>query len=389
MRIAVFTDTFVPEINGVVTSAKKLLLGLEERGHEIFVFCPKYKTNVKKIGTNIRIIRSISAPLPRYKEVRMVLPNPTVVAHRIRKIKPDIIYTLTPAGMGFLGLSVAKMFRLPSVSTFHTYVADPNYLKHINLHRIKGAETAIWTVMSTTMNRYTALTSPSVATMKAMKKHGFKKPIKVISNGIDTSKIHQKRRYGGEKYIIYVGRISVEKSIGVLIKAMNLVVRSHPKLKLMIVGGGPAIKEMKGLAKEYDLEKNIKFTGPIPHDKLLKSQKIQKAGIFVTASLSENQPMTILESMAAGIPVIGMNARGVPEMIKGNGYICPPDDHGMMAKRISKLMGDARLRKRMGMKSRRLAETHDVEKSVAKMEELFRLCIERKNNKGKFKRFFS
>ncbi|MFC1754407.1 glycosyltransferase, partial [Thermoproteota archaeon] len=192
MKIAVFTDTFIPEINGVVTSAKKLLIGLEKRGHGIIVFSPKYATNIDHIGKAIKIIRYPSASLPNYKEVRFVLPNAPDIANRIRLFKPDVIYSLTPASMGLVALSIAKMFNTPLVSTFHTFVADPEYLKHIKLDKIKGADKAIWKWCNTVLNRCNAITSPSKATKKELQANGVKKSIKVISNGIDTSKIKQK-----------------------------------------------------------------------------------------------------------------------------------------------------------------------------------------------------
>ncbi|MCL6615021.1 MAG: glycosyltransferase, partial [Firmicutes bacterium] len=180
---------------------------------------------------------------------------------------------------------------------------------------------------------------------------------------------------------LYVGRVSREKCLEVLVEAMVHLAAVRPRAHLVIVGDGPARGDLAELVRARGLETKVIFTGFIRNEDLLSSGLLGAAKVFATPSTSENQPMTILEAMIFGLPIVGVNARGVPEMIEGNGFVCPPGDAGVMAARIHQILADEGLRARMSAASRRLAQEYSIEKTTDKLLLVYREAIEERRRR--------
>jgi glycosyltransferase involved in cell wall biosynthesis len=210
----------------------------------------------------------------------------------------------------------------------------------------------------------------------------LKSKLTVISNGIEAEKIFGakpdkeklKKKYKLGKFnIIYVGRIWVEKSLNVVLDSFKLVQEKIPESRLIIVGDGPEKENLVHQTQELGLEKKVVFTGKIEHEKLIKSGIIKVCDIFVTASKTENQPLTVMEAMASSLPIIGVKKLGLIELIKNNenGYLARPDDPKDISKYIIKLFQDKRLREKMGKKSLNLIKKHSIKKTGDRLEKLY------------------
>ena len=166
-----------------------------------------------------------------------------------------------------------------------------------------------------------------------------------------------------------------------LIKAMEHVLPARPRAHLVIVGDGPARRELAELVRTRGLDGQVTFTGMIKNDRLLASGLLGAAKVFATASTSENQPMTILEAMIFGLPIVGVNARGVPEMIQGNGFVCPPEDPEAMGASLLGLLSDEEMWRRMSAVSKQLAAEYSIERTTDRLEKLYWEMIELKQGR--------
>jgi len=382
MRIAIFTDTFLPAINGVVTCVVNSAKELEKKGHEILIIAPKLKKADRyNLGKNIRVklINSVNAYF--YDDFRFTIPSTFRLIRELRRFKADIIHFHTPFTLGGEAIMCAKIMKKPLVGTFHTYISEPGYLKHIKLDNIKSIEKIAWKYSNFFYNRSNLVISPSKATKEILKKHKIKKEIMIVKNGLDLSKFREvdeaqkkkiRLKYGiNDKTVLFVGRVSYEKSIGLLIRSMQLVFKKMPDAKLLVVGDGPLFNELKS---KYD-GKNIIFTGSIQHNELIGSGLISACSIFASMSKTENQPMTFLEAMAFGLPIVGVDKLGVPELIDGNGFIAPADDCKTFAKHIITLLKNKEFREKCGKESKRIIKDYSIDKTIDDLEKIYESLI--------------
>jgi len=310
---------------------------------------------------------------------------------QIKKINPDIIHFHTPAFAGLEAILTAKVLKKPLIGTFHTYFMSPEYQKIVGLGKVGGEfiEKVLWKYNNSIYNRCDLVITPSEFAKRDLIKNGLKKPIKIIHNSVNPDSLTKASREKvlklkkklklGNKTILYVGRISREKSLNILILAFNLVIRSKPSAKLLLIGDGPARDELKELTMALGLEKNIIFTGKIAHGELLKSGVFESVNLFVTSSTSEVQPMSVLEAMAFGLPIVGVKARGMLELIRGNGLICRPGDIKQISEAIVKIFNNESLRKKFSQKSKKLIEKeYAVNKATGRLEEIYKKLVNKK-----------
>ena len=388
MKIAIFSDSFYPQVDGVASVVFRSAQGLGRLGHDVYVFTASVGRLVKRAEIhkeetqNFTLIRIPSIPALIYPGYRFSLPI-GLAMNKLRKIKPDIIHTHTPFSVGWEAVWPAKIFGIPIVGTHHTFYN--HYLKHAKIN-YEWAKKISWKYIVGYYNRCNLILSPSIALADELKFQGLKKPIKTFSNPVDTElfqpvsnrfkKEELKKSFGIKgASLVYMGRVSYEKNIGQAIKAVALAIKKIPNLQLVIVGDGPERKKLEKLAKDLGVEKNVLFLG-IKHGREL-AETLQANDIFLTASKTENMPVSVLEAMATGLPVIGVDALGIPEIVldKINGFIVSPDKIEAMAGKILQLVEDAKLRERFSKKSRELSLDYSQEKIAQKLEDEYNKLI--------------
>ena len=353
LHIAIFTDSFLPMINGVVTAVLNLAENLADRGHSVLLVTAAPKKNQTYSYKGIRIEYIASIPAHFYKDFNWSSPYSLRIREICKKESIQLIHFTTPFFVSFVGINVARTLGIPVIGTFHTFISDPTNYRHF----IKGnffvvKEESVWEYSNLYYNSADFNTAPAQSTKKEMLQNGSTVDIKVISNGIDPAKFdNSKAEQFKEKYtltgktILYFGRISQDKNIGILLKCFFIVQSKIPEAKLLIVGDGPQLGELKDFAKRNPAGSNIIFTGGIPHHELVKSGLFGACELFATASLTENQPMTMLEVQANGIPCVGFNVRGIPDLIIDdvNGRVLSRNDYEGMAKAIIEILNDTDL----------------------------------------------
>lgn len=310
MRIAMFSDTFPPEINGVATSCYNLMKTLENSGHEVIsVTTNPFSNQFSYIDHIIRIPGLEMKKLYGYRAAGFYSPKAMEI---LRAFRPDICHIQHDAGIGQFGYIVAKRLNVPSVTTFHTAYEDYTH------YATKGyfdrfAKNAVRVYFRFISRRADELVTPSEKTKEYMRSIGVDKYISVVPTGIDFSAFYRKNipeeklieareklnLPKGKKVLLFLGRVAPEKSIDVLLRGYANFVKEHKNHNtvFLLVGGGPSLNDLKTLAKELRIEDHVIFAGPVPPKRVPIYYNL--ADIFLSASITETQGLTFMEAMAS------------------------------------------------------------------------------------------
>ena len=336
MRIAIFSDTYTPDINGVATSTKILKDELINHGHEVLVVTSELPSESDyEDDPNDNILRVPGLEIQALYGYRACNIYSFKGMKEIKSMNIEVIHVQTEFGIGIFGRIVGEALNIPVVYTYHTMWADySHYVNPINSTAIDGLiKKAITRISKFYGDKSAELIVPSTKTKEALEKYGLHKNMHIIPTGLELDKfdpknkddklINQiKEKYGiKEQFIVtFLGRIAKEKSIDVLIDAMKEIVKENDNILCLIVGGGPYLDELKELVKDDQIEKYIIFTGP----KL--SQEVPSyyhlSNVFVSASVTETQGLTYIEAMASGIPAVARYDQNLENVIIDgvNGY---------------------------------------------------------------------
>lgn len=388
MRIAIFSDTFYPQVNGVSNFAFFCAKSLAEMGHRVEVFTVISKKDMiasdfQSYNFKIRPIPSLPALIYRGQGLRMSLPLGFSL-QQLKKFKPDVIHVHTPFAVGWEAVIGSTVFKIPLVGEHHTFY--DHYLKHVGLE-YAWAKRLSWKITAGYYNRCDSVVSPSKSLADSLLESGLKKPMRVIPNSIDTEifspiseeeKIEYRNKYDISGFsIVYMGRISYEKSIDKVILSFKKVLEKDASktLKLMLIGAGPEKNNLKALINKLGIEKSVIWTGILRGEELAKTMACNN--IFVTASKSENMPLSVLEGMACGLPIIAVSENGMKEIIRDsfNGYLCQADDEKEMAQKIDNILKDKEKKEIFSKNSRELALHYSKEKIMDSFEECYKETI--------------
>jgi glycosyltransferase involved in cell wall biosynthesis len=406
MKIAYFTDAYLPNINGVSFSVDVFSRILSAE-NEIEIYAPAYKDAGKtEQKGKVTVRRYYSVPIPTYKDTHLTLPDVVKIYNQIEEFNPDVVHIQTPGTLGLIGILVAKALRKPVVGTYHTLISEvlvyasirrslDKYLQAIDKvalgvgtdlafllkQKNEGAadekkkesipQRITWSLVNRVYGYCDIVICPSEAIKRELTKRGVKRRIEVVSNGVDLKLFPMRKDYRSTGKIIHVGRLGFEKNIDVVIKAVAKVMKFYPKTKLVIAGDGPARKDLEKLAVSLGIAKNVNFLGMVKRDRL--SKVYLDGDVFVTASTMETQGMVVLEAMSSGMPVVGVKKYALPDLVKDgvNGYVTRPGSDKSMADKIRTILDDHDLLKKMGNQSRKIAEKHEVGEMSKRLFELY------------------
>ncbi|MCX6707272.1 MAG: glycosyltransferase, partial [Candidatus Woesearchaeota archaeon] len=362
-----------------VTTTINLAKGLADKGHKICIIAPKHRKMKEFSYPNVTVKRIAGIPALFYQGFKITPLFSIAILNYLKKEKIDIIHFQTPLTLGFQAILIAKFLKKPLVGTFHTFITDAEYIKHAGIQN-ELARKFCWYYVKNYYNKCNMITCPSESAKQELMKNGFIKPIKVISNGIDFSifdnsgwKKMKKKYNPNGKILLFVGRIAYEKNLDYLIECFELVLKKDPSVKLVIVGDGPQIGELKTKIKELGLSGNVVLTGRIEHDALVRSGIFKASDIFITASTTESQGISTLEAQTNGLVCVGLNARGIKDLIRNNynGYLVKYGDKRKFANRIVKLLDDDKTYERMRRNTLKEIRKHDIKSIIKVWEEKY------------------
>ncbi|HPO49668.1 MAG TPA: glycosyltransferase, partial [Spirochaetota bacterium] len=323
-----------------------------------------------------------------YPDFIFTYPFSGRVYQNIKNFKPDLIHFHAPFTVGYQAIRIAKKLKIPVIGTFHTFFAEPEYLKVINMENSKFLRRVGWTYSNMFFDRCDEVVSPGIVTADFLVKENLKTPVTIVSNGVEVDK-YANFNFTGKfpldideknRYLIYVGRISEEKCLRVLFESVDIIKNKHNNIRLIVVGGGPFLKKYKDMVNKMSLNDYVHFTGMIPNKDFLESGILKKMEMFVTPSTSENQPMTIIEAIMFGLPIVGADAKGNPELIEDNGFKCKPNDGADMADKIIRILEDDALKLKFSQKSLQLRDKYNIVNTSNKMEALYYKTLNKFNS---------
>lgn len=346
MKIGIFTECFEPVINGVVHSIDSTKKGLEGLDHKVYVFTPDYKNKNLKDPTVV--------PCPSFPIGGTSYHFIYKLSDKIKKIAQelDIYHTHHPFLMGRRAQNLAKEFSKPVIFTHHTQYDQ--YLAYVPLFkRLAGA--ALKNYLKKFCNNCTMVIAPSEEIAEVIKKYGTKSPIEVVHNGIEIERFEKKNSPEpkilsvlpqNKKIVLYTGRVAYEKNIDFLVRSFAETVRMMPNAFLVLVGSGAAEDDIKKLASDLKIEKNVIMTGAVKYDEI--PTFYEHADIFAAASETDVHPLIALEAIAAGLPVIAVRAIGFSDIVKDGetGFLTSKSEKEFSLK-IIKLLDNDPLRERM------------------------------------------
>lgn len=358
LKIAIVTETWPPEINGVALSLMRLCLGLQQRGHKILLIRPEQKKSCAAFSAyRERLVRA--QKIPKYKHLQFGWPQLFKVERAIEDFKPDIVHVVTEGPLGLVAQQTAKLHQIPVSSGFHSSFQgfsrffDLAYLVKPMRHYLK------W------FHNNTALTIvPNQATEQALRGFGVTCPLTVVGQGVDIEVFHPQHRKESLRHtwgcmrhtrvMLYVGDLTPEKEVNLLIDAY-LAMRNiqGQDVRLVIVGDGAERQHLQAL----DVDQKVVFTGTLQGE--LLSLVYASADVFCFASQVEDFEQKILEAMASGLPVIAYDrvCTHLPIQHQEIGWISPLGDVSRFIQYMYQLPSQTRLRY-MGNKARIYAEKH-------------------------------
>jgi 1,2-diacylglycerol 3-alpha-glucosyltransferase len=379
MRIALFTDSFLPLINGVTTYVIELAKKLADRGHRVYIIAPKFSKSETFRYPNVTVLRKLSVPAPIYSGYKFTLPFDPLLLKWVSERKMDVIHFHTPVMLGMQAVLIAKILDIPLIGTFHTFFMDRQYLKHVGMDS-RIVEKIGWRLSNVYYNRCDLITCHSEGIKQELIMHGCKKPIKVIPLSIDStvfdnsgsSEMREKLCRKG-KILLFVGRLAHEKNIPYLLECFHLVLRKLPDTKLVIVGDGPQAGLVKAKIRALGISNSVIMTGKIEHERLVKSGIFGACDVFINASTTETGPLTILEAQVSGLVCVSVKGHDTNLIVDGvNGYLVEKKDRRGFAEAVISLLTDSKKYRRMKLATQRMVKEHELSRVVDLWEKTYK-----------------
>lgn len=390
MRIGIFTDSYTPFINGVTTSVLMLKKGLEKKGHTVYVVTVNNENMKYKLDERGKVLRLPGVPIGIY-DYRLTGIYPLKAINIIKKWNLDVIHCQTEFGVGTFARIIAKQLSIPLVHTYHTMYED--YIHYITKGYFNrtGKKIVEYLTLFYCDKTATELVVPTKKAYELFKeKYKVDRNVYIVPTGIEVEKFYlennkglnivKKRESLGIKredfVILFVGRIASEKNVELLLTSMRYVVNNCPKAKLLIVGDGPDLNKYKSYVKKQGLEENIIFTGKVPWDSIAEYYLI--SDVFTTASRTETQGLTVIEAMAASLPVVCIDDESFTNTVIDNlnGKIFK-NKRGYK-KAIIELYNNPKELKKLSKQARVSAEMHSSKYFVESILDVYKIAIKNK-----------
>lgn len=375
MRVALFTNNYVPFCGGVTISVETLRAGLARRGHDVWVFAPRFPG----AAADPAVIRYRSIPAATYPEFALAIPFSPAIAARTRTLGIDVFHAQHPFLLGPVARRLAARQARPLVFTYHTRYEK--YAHYVPLRRAL-VEAVAMRLSTRFAARATAVIAPSGVIRDELVSRGVRVPISVVPTGVDLTRFAPgdgaaaRRELGlsaDDRVLLYVGRLDPEKSVERVLLAFERIASTVPRARLLLVGQGTRAEALRRLAGSLPVAERIHFLGLRPHAALPVCYRA--ADVFVFASETETQGLVLAEAAASGLPAVAVAAPGCDEVVRdgASGLLTKPEPAALAEAAIGLLVDDER-RRSMGVRAREVAEQQfgvelQIDRTLAVYEE--------------------
>jgi 1,2-diacylglycerol 3-alpha-glucosyltransferase len=376
LRIGLFTDTYAPQVNGVSISLQLVSEGLKKRGHQVTIFAPRFPGYHDEQPSVVRLpsLKYLNDP-PIYVAV---LGTPRSTWSLTRK-HFDVLHAHSPLSVGLLAYLTASTKNLPLIYTYHTSITDyTHYLKFIGGTGIIRHGARWFSTASTNLGDQIVVPSPKFRRLLLEQK--VNKPIHTIPNGIDLSNFKAAKHPGSLRtrlgirkeapILLSLGRMDPEKHLDFLVDAFALLVRQYPDARLVFAGDGSARKGVEEKVAAMNLKDCVHFLGMVNRTEI--PDVLHDATVFLSASITEVHPISVIEAIASGLPLVAVQDEAFEGMIENdqNGYLVPMDVK-VFSEKVSALIANPEKLERFGKRSAELSQKFSIEGQVETLENLY------------------
>lgn len=368
MRIALFTETFLPKIDGIVTRLRHTVEHLQRNGDRVLVICPDGGLKEYQ-GAKIYGVPGI--PLPLYPELQLAIPKPAI-KRVLERFQPDLVHVVNPAILGLGGIYYAKTMNIPLVASYHTHL--PQYLQHYGLGALEGL---LWELLKLGHNQAQLNLCTSNAMVQELVNHGIER-VDLWQRGVDTEMFQphlastqmRSRLSGGypdSPLLLYVGRLSAEKEI----EQIKPVLEAIPDARLALVGNGPHRETLEA----HFADTHTNFVGYLQGLELASA--FASADAFIFPSRTETLGLVLLEAMAAGCPVVAARSGGIPDIVTDgvNGYLFEPSDPQGAIAATQSLLAAKHEREQLRQNARQEAECWGWRAATSQLQDYYQAVI--------------
>jgi len=362
MHIAHFTNTYQPVVSGVVRSIDTFRQSLIELGHLVFIFAQDAGTFE---DAEPFIFRYPAFDLPGMHDFPLTIPFSPFVEKLLPSLKLDVIHSHHPFLLGHSAARRATDLNLPLVFTFHTRYRD--YSHYIPIEQ-KMVKRQIDQIISDYMRHCQHIVVPSESMRRLLaEEYGVTGHVTAVPTGIKTEPyrqadgqaVRQEQGWGEDKVLISIGRLAEEKNWTTLLAAAIQVMQKHSNVRFVLIGEGDERKSLEKVAHNAGLADRIEFTGRLPFSKV--PGYLKAADLFCFASVTETQGLVTMEAMAAGLPVVAVDAAGTRDEVRhGQEGLLTPNDSQALAQAIARVIDDDHLLYRFKQAAEQKAETFDA-----------------------------
>jgi len=381
MRIGLFTDTYIPEVNGVVTALTMMTRELRREGHEVYIFCPSHPSG-DDISTGVYHFPSLRFIF--YKGIRVAIPYNRSALRLIPSL--DIIHSHDPGSIGLLGLWASRRYHIPHVHTYNgLYVDYRCYLPRV----IRPTRGMVKSMSRLLCNQCNAIIAPSHQMKRELESYGITRPIYELPFGVDEEEFsHEIKRdvktemnIHAEDLLLYVGRLGIEKNLDFLLRSFRQLLSLRPGARLIIAGDGPHRQFLERYAMSLGIAQFVTFTGFLKRCDLID---LYKQALFVFASKTETQGLVLVEAMMAGAAVVAVGIMGPRDIItSGETGILVGEYENEFAQACNRLLLDEKERQRLGMAAQKWARSQSSQVSTRKLLDIYSHYIKKMLEKSR------
>jgi glycosyltransferase involved in cell wall biosynthesis len=369
VKIALVTDTFAPQVNGVTTVLIRMATAIREAGHDVIVVAPRYPGQEESRANGQ--LRLASVPFPPYPAIRLTIPPYGDAYRYLSSFAPDVVHVATEGPLGGVGRRYALRTKTPLVTSFHTDF--PRYCRDYGLPSL---ESWVWRWL-VWFHRPARLThTPGEAILAKLQGRGLSQAV-LWGRGVDTALFSPQRRMPEWRQrlglaeeaviVVHVGRLAREKNLGVLANAWSLARKQlGGAAEFLLVGDGPIAAELEAKLPW------VRRMGFMARNEL--ANVYANSDICLLPSDTETCGLVALEAMASGLPVVAADAGGFRDSVRAehNGLLVPPDRPETFADAVVRLALDSDYRRALASRARQTAEERDVEAENALLIDHYR-----------------
>jgi glycosyltransferase involved in cell wall biosynthesis len=377
MRIVFFTNAYKPRVSGVVTSISLFRQGLIDAGHRVHIVAPEqgeyedeepYVFRLPAIDMPGEIIPSLAIPLK----------VPIDIA--LRGIRPSLIHSHHPILMGDLAEAFARELEIPLVFTFHTRYDE--YAEHYFPIAPELAGMVVEQIVALYLEKCAHIITPTASIRDfILREYGPSAPVTIVPTPVNLSayedlapgRVQADLGLQGAEVLLYVGRIAGEKGLDFLLRVFARIVTERSRVRLLLVGDGPCESELKKLARELGIGDQVLFCGAVPHSEV--PHYAAAADLFVFSSVTETQGLVLIEAMAAGTPIVAVEAPGSMDILDEGGGLLVPQQEEVFAEAVVDLLRDRRRLEALGRQATRVVQRYTIPTATERLSAVYQATV--------------